>query len=119
MTNTTPTIEAVLQGAAGPCGTYTWDEEGGRVTVPREVLLAALQEAYEPGMPCWEAMVVIPRFTIVRQVRSDWQIIDCSGAPFWTREAALAAVEELRTIWPLAMLRVVDAEQLRGLDVID
>ena len=55
--NPVPTIEEVLDSAAGPCGTYHWDVEGGRITVTREQLEEALEAAYDPTMPAWPSLV--------------------------------------------------------------
>lgn len=52
-----PTVEEILASAAGPCGNYCWDVKGGRIQVDRDTLLAALNDAYDPGMPNWPALV--------------------------------------------------------------
>ena len=52
-----PTISEVMADHSSPCGAYRWDVEGGRIGLPRAVLLAALELAHDPSMPEWPAMV--------------------------------------------------------------
>jgi hypothetical protein len=53
----TPTIAEMLARSAGPCGTYHWDVEGGRITVTRKQLEEALESAYDPTMAAWPSLV--------------------------------------------------------------
>ena len=52
-----PTIEQVLSAAHTANGHYLWGVDGGTVTLTREQLLPALEDAYDSSMPEWPTMV--------------------------------------------------------------
>ena len=54
---TTPTVDDLLDSTAISNGQHRWNVEGGAVTVDRATLRQALEDAYDPSMPDWPAMV--------------------------------------------------------------
>ena len=58
---TVPTVEDLLESTAIGCGKHQWciPYDGGVITVTRAELRLALEDAYDPGMPNWPAMVEI------------------------------------------------------------
>jgi hypothetical protein len=55
-----PTIESAMARRSGPCETFFFDTEGGRIFIPGDVLRSALEGAYDPTDPSWEAFIVLP-----------------------------------------------------------
>jgi hypothetical protein len=54
-----PTVTDLLQSTdIGSC-LHRWRTEGGAITVDRATLRQALEDAYDPTMPNWPAMVEI------------------------------------------------------------
>jgi hypothetical protein len=58
---TVPTVEDLLESTAIGCGKHQWciPYDGGVITVTRDELRQALEDAYDPLMPNWPAMVEI------------------------------------------------------------
>lgn len=52
-----PTVEDVLARCRTTNGHCVWDDDGGRVDLPEAELRQALQDAYDPLMPYWPALV--------------------------------------------------------------
>lgn len=52
-----PTVDQVLAGCHVGNGFYEWREEGGASRYDAATLRPALEEAYDPTMPDWPAMV--------------------------------------------------------------
>ena len=59
MTQPTPTVADLLKQTAIGNGLHRWSCEGGSIEVPADELRQALEEAYDPTMPSWPAMVEI------------------------------------------------------------
>jgi hypothetical protein len=56
---TVPTVtDLLISTEIGSC-LHRWRTDGGAITVDRATLRQALEEAYDPGMPNWPAMVEI------------------------------------------------------------
>ena len=59
MSTSVPTITDLLESTdIGNC-LHRWRTEGGAITIDRATLRQALEEAYDPEMPNWPAMVEI------------------------------------------------------------
>lgn len=54
---TTPTVEEVLAKCRTSNGLCRWDSDGGAIDVPELELRQALEDAYDPLMPYWPALV--------------------------------------------------------------
>ena len=52
-----PTIEHMLSSTLISNGIHRWSVEGGAIEVTTDQLRAALEDAYDPTMPSWPAMV--------------------------------------------------------------
>jgi hypothetical protein len=59
MTRPIPTVDNLLAGTAIGCGLHEWGVEGGVIRIARDDLRQALEDAYDPLMPNWPAMVEI------------------------------------------------------------
>lgn len=53
----TPTVDDVLSRTAVGCGWHCFPVIGGSIWIQTEDLRAALESAYDPGMPDWPTMV--------------------------------------------------------------
>ena len=56
---TIPTVDDLLAATAVGNNRHTWRVNGGATLVDRATLRQALEEAYDPEMPNWPAMVEI------------------------------------------------------------
>jgi hypothetical protein len=56
---TTPTVDDLLQSTAIGNGLHDWHCEGGTIRVSTDDLRQALEDAYDPMMPNWPALVEI------------------------------------------------------------
>jgi len=54
-----PTVADLLEQTAISNGLHRWDVEGGSIEVPADVLRPILEDAYDPSMSNWPAMVEI------------------------------------------------------------
>jgi hypothetical protein len=52
-----PTVEQVLTDHHLFDSIAWWDVEGGRISIDKDDLHVALEDAYDPSMPDWPAMV--------------------------------------------------------------
>ena len=55
--NSVPTVEQVLDSTAIGGGFHVWAVIGGSITLTTDVLRPLLEEAYDPNMPDWVALV--------------------------------------------------------------
>jgi hypothetical protein len=56
---TTPTVDDLLQSTAIGNGLHDWPCSGGAIRVSTDDLRQALEDAYDPMMPNWPALVEI------------------------------------------------------------
>ena len=56
---TVPTVEYMLDATLISNGLHRWPAKGGEITVAGDELRQALEDAYDPLMPNWPAMVEI------------------------------------------------------------
>lgn len=54
---TVPTVDDLLAQTAISNDLHRWRVEGGVIIISRNVLRAALEDAYDPSMPDWAALV--------------------------------------------------------------
>ena len=54
-----PTVEQVLADHHLFDSIAWWDVEGGRISIDKDDLHVALEDAYDPSMPNWPAMVLL------------------------------------------------------------
>lgn len=54
---TAPTVEELLDETAIGCGLHRWAVEGGSIEVSTSELRPVLEEAYDPIMPDWAALI--------------------------------------------------------------
>jgi hypothetical protein len=58
-----PTVEFVLDATLISNGIHRWPTEGGAIEITADELRQALENAYDPTMPNWTAMVEIDDLT--------------------------------------------------------
>lgn len=56
-TKTAITPDELLEHTAIGCGWHEWGVEGGSIRVTTEQLRPVLEQAYDPNMPDWVALV--------------------------------------------------------------
>jgi len=54
---TVPTVDELLDSTAIGCELHRWSIEGGAIDVPTDELRPVLEEAYDPNMPDWAALI--------------------------------------------------------------
>jgi hypothetical protein len=55
--NSVPTVERILDATAIGGGFHSWPVIGGSITLTTDQLRPLLEEAYDPNMPDWVALV--------------------------------------------------------------
>jgi hypothetical protein len=59
MTQPIPTVESMLDATLISNGIHRWPAEGGAIEITTDELRSALEDAHDPTMPNWPAMVEI------------------------------------------------------------
>jgi hypothetical protein len=59
MTQPIPTVDDVLARTHMGGNSHEWGADGGVIRVTRRRLRSALEDAYDPAMPNWPAMVEV------------------------------------------------------------